>query len=74
MIEDVRQNAVELGAVLARYLQYLLYISTVKPVLSGHSKQDKTKMLMTNSSLMDVESIAECSPWGNLHPDSAILL
>ena len=23
----------------------------------------KTKILMTNGSLMDVESIAECSPW-----------
>ena len=35
---------------------------TVKPVLSGHSKIDKTKVLMTNGSLMKVESIAECSP------------
>ena len=34
---------------------------TVKPVLGGHSKIDKTKILMTNSSLMQVESIAECS-------------
>ena len=36
--------------------------STVKPVLSGNSKVDKTKVLMTNGSLMKVESIAECSP------------
>ena len=35
-------------------------ISTVKPVLSGHSKIDKTKVLKTNGSLMKVESIAEC--------------
>ena len=35
--------------------------NTVKPVLSGHSKIDKTKILMTNGSLMKVESIAECS-------------
>ena len=35
--------------------------STVKPVLSGHSKIDKTKNLK-NGSLMKVESIAECSP------------
>ena len=35
---------------------------TVKPVLSGHSKKDETKILMTNGSLMKVESIAECSP------------
>ena len=40
---------------------------TVKPVLSGHLKIDKTKILMENGSLMKVESIAECSP-------SAILL
>ena len=36
-------------------------ITTVKPVLSVHSKIDKTKILMTNGSLMKVESIAECS-------------
>ena len=40
--------------------------SKVKPVLSGHSKIDKTKVLMTNGSLMKVESIAECSPWSIL--------
>ena len=34
---------------------------TIKPVLSGHSKIDKTKVLKTNGSLMKVESIAECS-------------
>ena len=39
--------------------------NTVKPVLNGHSKTDKTKVLMTNGSLMQVESIAECSPWQN---------
>ena len=38
-----------------------LYIYTVKPVLIGHSKIDKTKIFkMTNGSLMKVESIAEC--------------
>ena len=36
-------------------------ITTVKSVLSVHSKIDKTKILMTNGSLMKVESIAECS-------------
>ena len=40
--------------------------STVKHVLSGHSKIDKAKFLMTNGSLMKVESIAECSPWSIL--------
>ena len=34
---------------------------TVKPVLSGHFKKDKIKVLMENDSLMKVESIAECS-------------
>ena len=37
-------------------------ITTVKPFLSGHSKIDKTKILMTNGSLMKVKSIAECFP------------
>ena len=35
--------------------------STVKPVISNHSKIDKTKVLETNGSLMKVESIAKCS-------------
>ena len=40
----------------------LLQVETiVKPVLSGHSKIDKTKILKTNGSLMTVDSIAECS-------------
>ena len=39
---------------------------TVKPVLNGHSKIDKKKILMTTGSLMKVESIAECSPWSIL--------
>ena len=34
---------------------------TVKPVSSGHSKIDKTNILMTNGGLMKVTSIAECS-------------
>ena len=36
-------------------------INTVKPVLNGHLKIDKTKIFMTNGSLIKVESIAECS-------------
>ena len=36
-------------------------LDTVKHVLSGHSKIDKTKVLNTYGSLMKVESIAECS-------------
>ena len=34
-------------------------MGTVKPVLSGHSKIDETKIIMTNGSLMKAESIAE---------------
>ena len=34
---------------------------TVKPVLSDHSKINKTNVLGTNGSLMKVESIVECS-------------
>ena len=36
-------------------------LTTVKPVLSGHPKIDKTKNLKTNGILMKVENIAECS-------------
>ena len=38
-----------------------------KLCVNGHSKIiDKTKVLMTNSTLMKVEIIAECSPWSIL--------
>ena len=40
--------------------------TTVKPVLNVHSKIDKTKVLMTNGSLMQGKSIADCSPWSIL--------
>ena len=45
----------------------LIRAHTVKPVLSVHSKIDKTKILMTNVCLMQVESIAECSIWNIQH-------
>ena len=45
------------------------FSGTVKPVLRGHLKKDKTKVLMENGSLMEVKSIAECS-----FEHSAILL
>ena len=41
-------------------LHFLSYY-TVKPVLSGHSKIGKTKVLKTDGSLMQVKSISECS-------------
>ena len=42
-------------------LYALIYHNTVKPVLSGHSKIDKIKILKTKGSLIKVKSIAECS-------------
>ena len=41
----------------------LIYSETC---VKGHSKKDKTMILMTNGSLMKVESIAECSLWSIL--------
>ena len=37
-----------------------------KTCLKQPLKKDKTKILITNGSLMKVESIAECSPWSIL--------
>ena len=37
------------------------FANAAKPVLSDHSKIDKTNMLMINGSLMKVECITECS-------------
>ena len=45
---------------------YRWILITVKPVLSGHSNIDETKVLKPCGSLMQVESIAECSPWSIL--------
>ena len=39
---------------------------SVKSVLSGHPKIDKTNILVTIGSLKKVESIAECSHWSIL--------
>ena len=44
-----------------KYVIAILFHSTVKLVLSGRSKLDKTKVLKTGGSLMQVESIAEGS-------------
>ena len=41
--------------------QFVLTPEQRASTVSGHSKIDKTKTLMTSSSLMKVESIAECS-------------
>ena len=52
-------------SVISEY-SHIVYTCTVKPALSGHSKIDKTKILITNGSLVKVESIAEFSPWSIL--------
>ena len=39
---------------------FLTILNTAKPVKKQPLKIDKTKILMTNGSLMKVESIAEC--------------
>ena len=41
-------------------LGWLVLSSTLKPVLSGHSKINKTKVLKPFDSFMQVESIAKC--------------
>ena len=48
----------------ASYSCYLYFLIIVKPGLSGHLKIDKTKVLMVNSSVIKVKSIAE--PWSIL--------
>ena len=57
-IGSINNNPQNMGQEIQFRIQ--LY-NTVKPVLSGHSKIDKTKVLKTNGSLMKVESISECS-------------
>ena len=46
---------------VANILREITMQSTVKPVLSRHSKIDKTKVLKTNVSIMNVVSISECA-------------
>ena len=41
-------------------IEMVIEVGTVKPVFSGHSKIDRTKVLRTHGSLTKVESIAEC--------------
>ena len=70
---DPDQTA-HLGAVLPGSIVFVSLVKvvlsafeyTVKPVNNGHSEIDKTKIFMTNCSLMKVKSIAECSPWSIL--------
>ena len=43
------------------YVKFLVLFSTVKPVLSRHSKKRPKMVFNTNYCLMQVKSIAECS-------------
>ena len=43
-----------------------LRVCTVKPVLSGHSRRRPKLVFKTDFRLMQVKSIAECSPWSIL--------
>ena len=45
--------------IFSKKIKYHQQVITVKPVLSGHSKEDKTQVFKTSGSLMQVESIAE---------------
>ena len=56
------------GATVAIHARLKNYLKgTVKPVLSGHSKIDKIKVLKTNASLMKVESIGTfCNTFDNV--------
>ena len=49
-----------------RFVIFFFSKSTVKPVLSGHSKIHKTKIVMINSGLMEFERTAECNTF-DLH-------
>ena len=50
---------------LLLYYKVCIFVYS-KICLKRPLKIDKTKILMTNGSLMKVKSIAECSPWSNL--------
>ena len=46
-----------MGLYFSQFFFNAKLLHTVKPVLSGHSKIDKTKVLKTNGSLMKVERL-----------------
>ena len=48
-----------LNYIYCTYIQpiFCLHLNTVKPVLSGHWKRDKTKICLTKGNLMKVESL-----------------
>ena len=63
ILRQIAKRTRRKGIGLPIYRNYyggFVYLHTVKPVWSGHSKIDKAKVLYKGS-LMKVESIAECS-------------
>ena len=47
---------------LTQYMKRVFYVVSliaVKPACNGHSQIDKTKIIMTNSSLMKVKSVLQ---------------
>ena len=61
MGKSSRTKASEKLIIEPYYLYILFHHNTLKPVLSGHSKTDKTKVLKPCGTLMQVKSTAECS-------------
>ena len=59
----VNENRNNTGLIVICFLQNLIQLNLCKTA----AKIDKTNILMTNGSLMKVESTAECSPWNILH-------
>ena len=66
--KDARPVWVKYSYTAFRFLSpiYHLVQCTVKHVVSGNSKIDKTRISMENGSFIKVESITECSPWSIL--------
>ena len=56
---ELRWKIIRANNLLQFIHQVTIEVRFRKPVLNGHSKIDKTNILMTNDSLMKVERIAE---------------
>ena len=61
MGKSSRTNTSEKLIIELYYLNIQFHHNTLKPVLSGHSKTDKTKVLKQGGTFMQVKSTAECS-------------
>ena len=61
-VSDITNITTKISVFKCDYIHNHHFKHTVKPILSGHSKIYKTKILKTHGNLMKVQSIAECSP------------